>query len=220
MIDKKVPPDAAHPATVQSRILSAGSEGLRQSRLLIQRVIREFRAAPSTASNWTENVYCNAVALPRRTLRILVSIVVAVTVCAGVLVYLDHRYTLVEAARTAAVSAAETSVVKVLSYNFRSIDRQVADADYLVTGRFKVDYDRLMKESIIPGSREKQVAVQTGVAKTSVVASDPTKIVLLMYVYQDSESMFDTNQGVASGAIDVTLVNENGRWLISELKSV
>jgi Mce-associated membrane protein len=186
----------------------------------VTRVVDALKAAPSAASARFYRIYDDVVDRPVRAVRILGIVVLAVAVLTGLFWFQDRRYEQTAEARTAAMSTAASSVVKLLSYNFRTIDRQVSDTQGMITGKFKDDYAALVNNTVAPTAKDKQIAVQTAIADNGVVSSSAGQVVLLMFVNQQSESLLKPNAVLTGSRIRVTMQNEQGKWLISELTPV
>jgi Mce-associated membrane protein len=187
---------------------------------VVSRVVDALKATPAAATDAFLRVYDDVLDRPVRAVRILGIVVLVLAVLTGLLWYQDKRYEQTADARTAAMSTAASSVVKLLSYNFRTIDRQVAETQGMITGKFKDDYAALVKNTVAPSAKDKQIAIQTAIADNAVVSSSTDQVVLLMFVNQQSESLLKPDAVLTGSRIRVTLLNEQGKWLISELTPV
>jgi Mce-associated membrane protein len=183
-------------------------------------VVDALKAAPPAAVEAFYRLVDDVLDRPVRAVRILGIVVLAVAVLTGLLWTQDRRYEQTADARTAAMTTAANSVVKLLSYNFRTIDRQVSDTQGMITGKFKDDYAALVNNTVKPSAKDKQIAIQTAIADNAVVSSGTDQVVLLMFVNQQSESLLKPNAVLTGSRIRVTLRNEQGNWLISELTPV
>ncbi|NMH98269.1 hypothetical protein [Pseudonocardia acidicola] len=157
---------------------------------------------------------------PVRTVRFLGIVVAVVAVAVGVLGYEAHQYSATAQARDEASAKAEDAVVKVLSYNFRTIDQQVSDTAPLLTGKFKDDYASLVRDVVTQPAKDQQVAIHTAVVQDSVVSSSPDQVVLLMFVNQQADSGAKANPVLTGSRLRVTMDHVDGSWLISELTPV
>src|SRR5882757_6535152 len=219
MIDQDERPMAAqsresHPAAGRQ----IARRGLRTARGMLARAAGVARAVPGAAEDRVRRAYDDAVARPARAVRTLGIVVVAAAVVAGLCWFVAHRQSETLQARIDATNTANKSVVKLMSYNWRSVDRQVDATKGLVTGQFKDDYAHLVQGSIQPTAKDKQAAVQTAILKSSVVSSSPGEVVLLVYITQESQTLANPGGDQTNTALRVSLENENGKWMISELK--
>jgi len=185
---------------------------------MLARAAGVARAVPGAAEDRVRRAYDDAVARPARAVRTLGIVVVAAAVVAGLCWFVAHRQSETLQARIDATNTANKSVVKLMSYNWRSVDRQVDATKGLVTGQFKDDYAHLVQGSIQPTAKDKQAAVQTAILKSSVVSSSPGEVVLLVYITQESQTLANPDGDQTNTALRVSLENENGKWMISELK--
>lgn len=157
---------------------------------------------------------------PRRAVRLLGVAVLGAALLVALLGWQTWRQQRSDEARQQASAVASQSVVKLLSYNYTTIDHQVADTQGLLTGSFKDSYAALVRNTIADAAKAQQVAIQTQVVSDSVVSSSPDQVVLLMYVNQQSEAAAKPNPDLSGSRLRLTLLRESGKWLVSELAPV
>ena len=157
---------------------------------------------------------------PRRAARLLVLVVAGLAVLTGLLAYQLWRYQRTERATREASAVAADSVDKLLSYNFVTVDHQVADTEGLLTGGFKSSYADLVARQIAGPAKAQQVAVQTQVVAHSVVSGSPDEVVLLLYLNQQSEAAAKPDPTLTGSRLLVTLQRSSDKWLISGLAPV
>jgi Mce-associated membrane protein len=219
MIDQDERPMAARSEESDPAVgRGTGRRHLRTARGMLARAAGAARAVPGIAEDRLRRAYDDAIARPVRAVRMLGVVVAVVAVLAGLCWFVAHRQSETQQARTDATNTANKSVVKLMSYNWRSVDRQVDATKDLVTGQFKDDYAQLVQGSIQPTAKDKQAAVQTAILKSSVVSSSPGEVVLLVYITQESQTLANPDGDQTNTALRVSLENENGKWMISELK--
>ncbi|MGX7729475.1 twin-arginine translocation pathway signal [Rhodococcus sp. 2H158] len=125
-----------------------------------------------------------------------------------------------EAARTAALQAAEEQAVAMLAYDHATVDEQVAAAADGLTGDFRDEYTNLMKNVIAPGAKEKAITVQVSVQASSVVSAEADRAVTLLFLNQITTSSVNP-EAVSSGSrVRVELEKHDGRWLVSRLTPI
>jgi Mce-associated membrane protein len=185
------------------------------------KVVGFLASAPGKLGALWERAYDGTTARPVHAVRVLGIVVACVALLAGLFWFQTDRWARTEVARTEAVQAGESAVGLLLSYSFRSIDRQVEKTQDLVTGKFKDEYAQFVNGTVAPGAKDKQVVIRTAVDRSAVVDSSPGEVTLLMYVEQESEAKL-TPGGVDSGVsgVRVTLEKEDGKWKVSELTPV
>jgi Mce-associated membrane protein len=157
---------------------------------------------------------------PRRAARLLALVVAGLAVLTGLLAYQLWRYQRTELATQQASAVAADSVDKLLSYNFVTVDHQVADTEGLLTGGFKSSYADLVAKQIAGQAKAQQVAVQTQVVAHSVVSGSPDEVVVLLYLNQQSEAAAKPDPTLTGSRLRVTLQRSSDKWLISDLTPV
>ncbi|WFR72313.1 h domain protein [Prescottella defluvii] len=132
--------------------------------------------------------------------------------------YLQDRAT--EQARTDAVQAASAQAAAMLSYNYNDVDQQLAAAADGLTGEFKADYDKLAKETIAPGAKDKKITVQATVQAGSIVSATPDDAVVLLFVNQITTSAEMPDSATTGSRVRMEMHKEGDRWLTGRLTPV
>ncbi|CAM2925128.1 hypothetical protein [Skermania piniformis] len=157
----------------------------------------------------------------RKALPVLVVVVaVGLLGAAGVLGYRVWQDRAVEQARTEAMDAASKQAVAMLAYHAVNVETELPRAADGLTGGFKDDYAKLIKDVIIPGAKEKQLNVDVTVQGTGVVNAARNEVVVLLFIDQSTTGK-DTPQAVVTGSrIRMTMQHVDGRWLAADLKPI
>jgi Mce-associated membrane protein len=168
-----------------------------------------------------DRAYDDALARPVHAVKVFGVVVAVVAVLAGLCWFQTDRYARLDAARADAVKEGEGAVGRLLSYSFRSMDRQVEKTQDLVTGKFKDEYADFIKSKIAKVAKQKQVNVQTSVDRSAMVSNSLSEAVVLMYVNTESEALFAVNEDTSTvSGLRVTLEKEDGKWKVSEITPV
>lgn len=125
-----------------------------------------------------------------------------------------------EQARADAVQAATAQATAMLSYNFNEVDQQLAAAGDGLTGDFKGDYDKLVRETIAPGAKEKKITVEATVQAGSVVSATKDDVVVLLYVNQVTTSAEMPDAATTGSRVRMEMHKEGDRWLTGRLTPV
>lgn len=212
--------DRAKPAKVkdEKKPKTAGS-GKRSLSVLAGPVAVVRKGAGKVWGVW-DRAYDNAAAHPVRAVKVFGIVVAVFAVVAGLLWFQADHYARLDAARADAVKQGEGAVGRLMSYSFRSADRQVEKTQDLVTGKFKDDYAQFINTKIAPFAKNKQMDVQSSVDRSAVISSSLDEAVVLMYVDTDSEGQLSLTGGSTVSGLRVTLENEDGKWKVSDLTPV
>ncbi len=160
-----------------------------------------------------------AASTSRSDLLVLVAGVVAVAMVltAGLLALRARGEDRVEQARTAALAAAESHAVDLLSYDYRRLDRDFARAGKALTGSFADDYATTTEKVVRPTAIEVKAVVTAEVAASSVVRASQNRVVVLMFVNQTTTSTRVEGPKVDLNRVRLTLTRVDGDWLVSKV---
>lgn len=157
--------------------------------------------------------------LPRsRSGRVLAGLLVVVTAATGVLGWKAYEARAVDQAREEAQSAAQDSVANVLSYDHRRIGKDFAEARAGLTDSFGAKYAE-SEDVVGPPARRYEVTVKANVVESSVVQATPDRVVLLLYVNQETTSDRLDGPRVDLARVRVTMAEEEG-WKVDDLDAL
>ncbi|KAA9160488.1 hypothetical protein FPZ12_016770 [Amycolatopsis acidicola] len=159
----------------------------------------------------------------RRPVGAVTAMVVVVAVLAagvGWLAWQRGDQQAVEAARTQAVDAAREGVVAALSYDYHSIDSDVAKARGSLTGSFLDDYTKLMNGTVIQVAKSQETVTKAAIADAAVVSAGTDEVQVLLFVNQTTTGKQLSGPKLDGSRVQTTLENIDGKWLISALQPV
>jgi Mce-associated membrane protein len=123
-------------------------------------------------------------------------------------------------ARLTGRDAAAAQVQKILSYDHASFDKGTAEAEKLMTERFRQEYDDtvgLVREDALA----KESVVQAEVVASSVVEADTDRVEALLFVNQTTDANDLKKPRVDLNRVVVTLVPDgDGGWLVDKLEAL
>lgn len=122
--------------------------------------------------------------------------------------------------RSAALAAARSHAQRILSYDYRTLDADFARANKTMTGKFKKDYARTTSTVVRPSAGQYKVVVKAEVTAASVVRASDHQVVALLYVDQTTTSTRLEGPKVDLNRVRMTLVEKNGKWLVSKLDAL
>jgi Mce-associated membrane protein len=153
----------------------------------------------------------------RRWVAPVTALVVALAVL-GVLVGLSLRDPgAQQAAQRAAASQARTSVEQMLSYNYKTIDKQAAQIETLLTGSFRSEFTKAMDTDIKPLAVKNQTVVQARVSDVGVMSATPTTVKVLVFVNQAKVGADSKQPAVDQNRVIATMSKVGDRWLVSKV---
>ncbi|GAB3448540.1 hypothetical protein GCM10027517_33680 [Phycicoccus ginsengisoli] len=117
----------------------------------------------------------------------------------------------------AAASQARTSVEQLLSYDYKTIDRQAAQVEGLLTGSFKGEFTSAMDDTIKPMAVKNQTVVQARVSDVGVMSSSPTTVKVLAFVNQARVGADQKQPVVDQNRVIATMTKVGDRWLVSRV---
>jgi Mce-associated membrane protein len=125
-------------------------------------------------------------------------------------------------ARTAAtqsVQAAIESTIAVLSYHPDSAEQELGKARDRLTGSFRKDYEKLTKDVVIPGAKQKGISATARIPAAASVSANRHHAVVLVFVDQTTVVSGGAPTDTAS-SVRITLDKVDDRWLISAFEPI
>ncbi|MBA2897144.1 hypothetical protein [Nonomuraea soli] len=122
-----------------------------------------------------------------------------------------------DAAGAEAVAAARAVTPDLLSYNYRTIEQDLARAGEHTTGELSKHYAELARTLVGQARADKKVQ-QAAVAGAAVERATPDRVDVLVFVNMGvavgSEQQFSQNRA------RLTMVRTDSRWLVAELSTL
>ncbi|HVT64117.1 MAG TPA: hypothetical protein VHD81_03115 [Mycobacteriales bacterium] len=154
---------------------------------------------------------------------IVTAVCVVLALAAGALLavtaHSNSNHRAVAAARTAALAAAKQETAVALTYDYRTLDADFQRAEAGMSRKFRANYAQTAASSVAPLA-QKTHAITTGtVAAGGVVSATPTTARILVFANQTVENkLLNATSRLDRSVIEVTMVKENGRWVIDNLQ--
>lgn len=123
------------------------------------------------------------------------------------------------AAGAATIRVATDSTIAMLSYKPDTVEKDLSAAQDQLTGEFKNSYGALVRDVVVPGSKEKQISAVATVPAAASVSATGNRSVVLLFVDQ-TVTMGKDNPVSTSSRVRVTLDKVGNRWLISQFDPV
>ena len=121
---------------------------------------------------------------------------------------------------SAPLTAARTAGKALFSYDYRTIDKDFADAAALTTGTFRKEYAQTTAGVVRPVAVENKAVVDATTAGEGLAQAEPGRVVALVFVNQVTTSTKVTGQKLDSSRVRMTLVERDGRWLVSKVEAL
>ncbi|MCW2823308.1 MAG: hypothetical protein JWQ91_225 [Aeromicrobium sp.] len=160
--------------------------------------------------------------LPRSrwSLQMLGALVVAASLVNVVLLVQGRSESSGNAARTAALEAAEARVPAMFSYRYVDLAADLAVAGSNTTGEFKTKYAKVLREVVLPNARKRKVSTQATVQAASVIRSTSSHAELLLFVNQATSTKTAEQPVTSATRIIVTMTKTSDGWFVSGLEPV
>ncbi|ARR83260.1 hypothetical protein MOTT27_02439 [Mycobacterium intracellulare subsp. yongonense] len=118
------------------------------------------------------------------------------------------------AERQAAVQAASSGTVKILSYSPDTLDQDFSAAEEMLAGDFLAYYKQFTAEIVKPAALEKRLTTTATVLRAGVESLTSENASILIFVNQTTTSREKTSPSIASSSVRVSLNKVNGTWRI------
>lgn len=150
---------------------------------------------------------------------VLPVLVLVVAFGAGYLKWLEASARLSQEAAAKSVQAATESTIAMLSYRPETAEKDLAAAGDRLTGIFRDDYTKLIKDVVVPDAKHKWISSVATVPAAASVSATKNHAVVLVCVDQTTVIGNDPPSNFTSSA-RITLEKVHDRWLISQFTPV
>lgn len=148
----------------------------------------------------------------------VLGVVTALAVVAVVLLWSQPSEGSIESASTDAKVAAQTAIEPILSYDYRTLDQDQNDAHRYLTSGYKAEYDKAFNDLIRPNAAQTKTVVTVKVVDAAVVRTQGDDMVqVLLFVNRPTSNKARTV--TYKDQVTVTMVREDGRWLVDRLST-
>ena len=159
-----------------------------------------------------------------RLLRILVALCLVLAVLTGVAWWYDHHgssgssegpITSVQA-RDAGLAEATRLTQKILSYDWKTLDKDTKAAEAVMGPSFRAEYAKAMA-GVKKQTLKNHVHLEAKAVATSIVSASEHKVVALVFVNQVTTAKGAQNQRLDQNRVLVTLTRGEGEWRVSKM---
>jgi Mce-associated membrane protein len=123
-------------------------------------------------------------------------------------------------AAKAALTAATTGTVSLLSYSPESVDRDLATAKTHLTGEFLDYYSKFTEQIVAPAAKQKGVKTTATVIQAAVSELYQDSAVVLLFVNQTTMSKDRPEPNLTASSVVVRLQKVDNNWLIAKFDPV
>ncbi|MFC9508384.1 hypothetical protein [Streptomyces sp. NPDC057002] len=157
---------------------------------------------------------------PRPLVALLGVLLVAGLVALGVLGWQYQEGRQAQEARGEALAAARKAAPVVLSYDYRSLDRDFGRARGLLTGKFSGQYRKTTAGVVGPAAKKYHAVVRATVATASVVSASPDKVRVLLFVNQVTASTQVSGSRLDLNRVRMTMNHTADGWKVSAVDAL
>lgn len=120
--------------------------------------------------------------------------------------------------REAALRVASQAVPQLLSYDKKSVDKQMASTAKLLTSAFQPRFAELQKTLIEPSVKEAGLTTTASVERIGVVSARASRVEVLVFLTQTTtKAGRPADQPIATRA-SVVMRKVHGRWYVDDLR--
>jgi Mce-associated membrane protein len=144
----------------------------------------------------------------------------AAVVSAVLLAIAAHHDDVTASASAAARKAATAEIQQILTYDYRTINSDVAKAGSDTTGEFHQQFGTLAGQLIVPSAQQQQTVTKAKVANASVVSANANQVVVLLFVDQATTNKAQQQPQPVGSQVKVTMQQVGGRWLVAQFQAL
>jgi len=136
------------------------------------------------------------------------------------LAYTDARSR--SAAEREVLVPAKSAAARILSYDYRHIQQDATQGAAVLTGDFRIQYETVMRQQIVPQAPKQRAVVQAEVLSAGVsgMNADGTQAVVLVFANQTVSNTATNQPRVDQVRVRLTLDRVSGRWLVSKVDAL
>jgi hypothetical protein len=156
-------------------------------------------------------------------LAIVTAVCVVLALAAGALLavtaHSNSEHRAVAEARVGALDAAKRETAVALTYDYRTLDADFQRAEAGMSRGFRANYAQTVAQSVAPLA-QKTHAITTGtIAAAGVISASATTARILVFANQTVENkLLNATSRLDRSVIEVSMLKENGRWVIDKLQ--
>ena len=128
-----------------------------------------------------------------------------------------------EASAVAAVAAAKKLAPDLLSYDYRTVEEDLARAGRLTTGELTEHYKELAK-SLVSRAKEQKIVQSVVVAAAGVERAEPGRVEVLLFVNTGTVKEIPGKEGrqqeFTQNRARFVMVRQDSRWLVAGLSTL
>ncbi|MCX6395951.1 MAG: hypothetical protein NTV23_05655 [Propionibacteriales bacterium] len=115
-------------------------------------------------------------------------------------------------------AAASRHAVAVLSYDYRTLARDQRSAHAVMSSDFRVEYDKVMRQTVPRATRGK-LALKATVVASSLVALDPDRAMALLFVNAVTTAKDSPERQLNQNRVLMTMTRQDGAWIVSQIEA-
>lgn len=158
--------------------------------------------------------------VPGWVLATLTALLVVVLAAVALLVRADQHARAVDAARGEAVRAARTAATAILSYDYRHLDADFAKGRAFTAPPFAQQYAKTTADAVKQVATDTKASVVAQVAAAGVEQASEHRVVVVLFVNQTTTSTRLERPQVDQNRVEMTMVERDGRWLVSQVSGL
>lgn len=121
--------------------------------------------------------------------------------------------------RDAALDAARSAARVVFSYDYRHLEQDFAAGRAVTTGEFRKEYERTTGKLVDNVAARYKAVVVADVGAAGVVTASPGRVLVLVYVDQQSASTLTAQPRLTQSRLEMTMVEHGSHWLVEKIRA-
>lgn len=162
-------------------------------------------------------------AVPRRRKPLLLGIILAAAAVLATVLYVTAYRPIQQsgdAAGDAAVRAASSATVALLSYAPETLDQDIERSRSLMSGDFLTYYSKFTTDVVAPAVRTKGIKAAAQVVNAGLMEIRRNEAKVLVFLNQETVSRERPEPALTASSVVVSLTKVDAKWLISALDPV
>jgi Mce-associated membrane protein len=119
-----------------------------------------------------------------------------------------------------APTQAETAAVRVLAYDYKTLQQDADEAKSLMTPDYASKFQKTVEDLLQAPANQVKAHVEADVKASGVVNADPSQVDVMLFVDQTSQTTSEANPQTYLNRVVFRMVKSGDRWLVDDVTAL
>ncbi|MEP6666797.1 MAG: hypothetical protein ABJA81_10140 [Nocardioidaceae bacterium] len=132
----------------------------------------------------------------------------------------DTRSASITSAFNSAPAAAEKAAVRILGYDYKTLDSDAQEAKSFMTFDYAATFQHTVDALLKAPANQVKAHVEAKVMTSGVASASPSKVEVLMFIDQVSVTTANADPQTALNRVVLTMVQQGDQWLVDDITAL